>query len=226
MEPANQQRCRELAEQARDPLERLQAETPTAISGRITGVSGDVITITSITQTTASPQVLDQAAALLGQEAIVQIVFDDTVIARHIILHPDAAHRKSANRQPAHTTGILKQTADTPAGWCPIKQSKPLPDKQQQILEFILRFSETHPYAPSIWDIQAGCQISSSSVTNYHLHHLERAGLLPRGRTSPAASASLKRGAAGLPTARKRPNITLTGVSVCRLPRRRRFRGK
>ena len=61
-----------------------------------------------------------------------------------------------------------------------MNQPKPLPDKQQQILEFILRFSETHPYAPSIRDIQAGSQLSSRSVASYHLHHLERAGLLPR----------------------------------------------
>ena len=61
-----------------------------------------------------------------------------------------------------------------------MKQPKPLTDKQQRILAFILRFSEAHPYAPSIRDIQAGCQLSSSSVASYHLYHLERAGLLTR----------------------------------------------
>ena len=51
-----------------------------------------------------------------------------------------------------------------------MKQPKPLTDKRQRILKFILRFSEARPYEPSIRDIQAG----------YHLHHLERAGLLTR----------------------------------------------
>lgn len=92
-DPENRQYCQQAARQANALLSQLEAEEPTAIGGRISDISGDVITVTSITQATASPQVLDQAAALLGQEAVVQIVFDDegAIIARNIVPHPDAA---------------------------------------------------------------------------------------------------------------------------------------
>ena len=92
-DPANRHYCQEAAREASALLERLEVDEPTAIGGRITDISGDVITVTTITRATASPQVLDQAAALLDQEAVIQIVFDDAgaVIARNIVPHPEAA---------------------------------------------------------------------------------------------------------------------------------------
>lgn len=57
-----------------------------------------------------------------------------------------------------------------------------LGDKPQRILTFIRDFVEEHGYPPSIRDIQAGCEISSTSVVAYNLNILEKAGLIRRDR--------------------------------------------
>ncbi|MEX2237153.1 MAG: transcriptional repressor LexA [Dehalococcoidia bacterium] len=57
-----------------------------------------------------------------------------------------------------------------------------LSDKQQRILNFIEKFIEEHDYPPSIRDIQISCGISSTSVVDYNLKALERAGHIKRGR--------------------------------------------
>ena len=55
-------------------------------------------------------------------------------------------------------------------------------DKQLRILAFIRTFLEEHDYPPSIRDIQAGCEISSTSVVDYNLKALEAQGLIRRDR--------------------------------------------
>lgn len=57
-----------------------------------------------------------------------------------------------------------------------------LSDKQTRILAFIEEFIEDHDYPPSIRDIQVNCAISSTSVVDYNLKGLERAGHIRRGR--------------------------------------------
>ena len=57
---------------------------------------------------------------------------------------------------------------------------KPLSPRQQQILSFIETFMEEHQFPPTVRDIQAGCQISSTSVVDYNLHILQREGYLRR----------------------------------------------
>ncbi len=57
-----------------------------------------------------------------------------------------------------------------------------LGDKPQRILKFIQDFVEEHGYPPSIRDIAAGCNISSTSVVAYNLNILEKAGLIRRDR--------------------------------------------
>jgi repressor LexA len=59
---------------------------------------------------------------------------------------------------------------------------KPLSAKQQQILEFMHAFVEENSYPPSIRDILSGCGISSTSVVDYNLKALERAGYIRRDR--------------------------------------------
>jgi len=54
--------------------------------------------------------------------------------------------------------------------------------KQQQILDFITAFIEEKGYAPSVRDVAQGCDISSSSVAQYHLNILEREGYIRRDR--------------------------------------------
>ncbi len=55
-------------------------------------------------------------------------------------------------------------------------------DKQDRILKFLQDFLAEHDYPPSIRDIQAGCEISSTSVVDYNLKALEAKGLIRRDR--------------------------------------------
>jgi repressor LexA len=57
---------------------------------------------------------------------------------------------------------------------------KKLSDKQQRIIGFIDRFLADRGYPPTIRDIQAGCNISSTSVVDYNLNILEREGHIRR----------------------------------------------
>jgi len=72
---------------------------------------------------------------------------------------------------------------------------KTLSEKQQAILKFMRDFIAEHDYPPSIRDIQIGCNISSTSVVDYNLKALERAGLIRRGREVSRAIELLDRGA-------------------------------
>ncbi len=53
-------------------------------------------------------------------------------------------------------------------------------DKQKRIIRFIERFLSDKGYPPSIRDIQAGCNISSTSVVDYNLNILESRGHIRR----------------------------------------------
>jgi repressor LexA len=57
---------------------------------------------------------------------------------------------------------------------------KKLSDKQRRIVSYIDRFLSEKGYPPSIRDIQAGCNISSTSVVDYNLNILESRGYLRR----------------------------------------------
>jgi repressor LexA len=57
---------------------------------------------------------------------------------------------------------------------------KKLSPRQQRILECIRDFMDEHHYPPTVRDIQAGCEISSTSVVDYNLHILERERYLKR----------------------------------------------
>jgi repressor LexA len=55
-----------------------------------------------------------------------------------------------------------------------------LSDKQERILVFIRQFVDDNPFPPTIRDIQAGCEISSTSVVDYNLRILQHEGYLRR----------------------------------------------
>ena len=57
---------------------------------------------------------------------------------------------------------------------------KKLSSRQQRILEFIREFMDDHHFPPTVRDIQAGCEISSTSVVDYNLHIMQREGYLKR----------------------------------------------
>jgi repressor LexA len=55
-----------------------------------------------------------------------------------------------------------------------------LSDKQQKILDYLKRFSDTHGYAPSVRDIADACGLGASSVAQYYLDVLEKKGHISR----------------------------------------------
>lgn len=57
---------------------------------------------------------------------------------------------------------------------------KALSSKQQRIIDFTRRFWADNGYPPTIRDIVNGCRISSTSVVDYNLDILERAGHIRR----------------------------------------------
>lgn len=71
---------------------------------------------------------------------------------------------------------------------------KGLSPRQESILKFMRSFIDEHDYPPSIRDIQIGCDISSTSVVDYNLKALERAGLIRRDREVSRAIELLDRG--------------------------------
>jgi repressor LexA len=59
---------------------------------------------------------------------------------------------------------------------------KDLSGKQKNIYEYIRGFVDEHDYPPSIRQIQEACGISSTSVVDYNLRILEKAGYIRRDR--------------------------------------------
>jgi len=57
---------------------------------------------------------------------------------------------------------------------------KELSQKQQSILHFIDSFSAEKGYPPSVREIVRGCDISSTSVVEYHLNILQKEGYIRR----------------------------------------------
>ncbi len=55
-----------------------------------------------------------------------------------------------------------------------------LPSKQQRVLDFIQRFVAERKRPPTVRDIQSGCNISSTSVVDYNLKKLVKAGNIRR----------------------------------------------
>ena len=60
---------------------------------------------------------------------------------------------------------------------------KKLKPRQYEILEFIKQFRDIKRYPPAIRDIQSACNLSSTSVVDYNLKILEKAGYIKRDKT-------------------------------------------
>ncbi len=71
---------------------------------------------------------------------------------------------------------------------------KGLTSKQAGMLAFMRDYIDEHEYPPSIRDIQVGCDISSTSVVDYNLKALEKAGIIRRDREVSRAIELLDRG--------------------------------
>jgi len=65
--------------------------------------------------------------------------------------------------------------------------------RQQEIFEFIKRYSARHGYPPTVRDIGKAVGLASSSTVHAHLANLEKVGLLRRDPTKPRAIELLDR---------------------------------
>ena len=64
---------------------------------------------------------------------------------------------------------------------------KDLTKRQQEIFDFIRRYSDKHGYPPTVRDIGRAIGLTSSSTVHAHLANLEKIGLLRRDPTKPRA---------------------------------------
>jgi repressor LexA len=62
-----------------------------------------------------------------------------------------------------------------------------LTKRQQEIFDFIKRYSSEHGYPPTVRDIGKAIGLTSSSTVHAHLSNLEKLGLLKRDPTKPRA---------------------------------------
>ena len=85
-----------------------------------------------------------------------------------------------------------------------------LTKRQQEIFEFIKRYSDMNGYPPTVRDIGKAVGLASSSTVHAHLANLEKIGLLRRDPTKPRAIELLDRAAAGVRNI-VRPGLPLVG---------------
>jgi repressor LexA len=62
-----------------------------------------------------------------------------------------------------------------------------LTKRQQEIFDFIKRYSDRHGYPPTVRDIGKAIGLTSSSTVHAHLANLEKVGLLRRDSSKPRA---------------------------------------
>ena len=62
-----------------------------------------------------------------------------------------------------------------------------LTKRQQEIFEFVKRYSAKHGYPPTVRDIGSAIGLTSSSTVHTHLANLEKLGLIKRDPTKPRA---------------------------------------
>jgi repressor LexA len=68
-----------------------------------------------------------------------------------------------------------------------------LTKRQQEIFDFIKRYSARHGYPPTVRDIGSAVGLASSSTVHQHLANLERVGLIRRDPSKPRAIELLDR---------------------------------
>ncbi|MGH2843564.1 MAG: helix-turn-helix domain-containing protein, partial [Solirubrobacteraceae bacterium] len=68
-----------------------------------------------------------------------------------------------------------------------------LTKRQQEIFDFIKRYSAAHGYPPTVRDIGKAVGLQSSSTVHAHLANLEKLGLLRRDPSKPRALELLDR---------------------------------
>jgi repressor LexA len=92
---------------------------------------------------------------------------------------------------------------------------KDLTKRQQEIFDFIKRYSASHGYPPTVRDIGKAVGLASSSTVHAHLANLEKVGLLRRDPSKPRAIELLDKAAA---TAASAVDAVKSAVSPAGLP--------
>jgi repressor LexA len=86
-----------------------------------------------------------------------------------------------------------------------------LTKRQQEIFEFIKRYSARHGYPPTVRDIGKAVGLASSSTVHAHLANLEKVGLLRRDPTKPRAIELLDRAVDGVRSIVRPAGLPLVG---------------
>ena len=86
-----------------------------------------------------------------------------------------------------------------------------LTKRQQEIFEFIKRYSAINGYPPTVRDIGKAVGLASSSTVHAHLANLEKVGLLRRDPTKPRAIELLDRATAGVRNLARTGGLPLVG---------------
>jgi repressor LexA len=86
-----------------------------------------------------------------------------------------------------------------------------LTKRQQEIFDFIKRYSAKYGYPPTVRDIGKAVGLASSSTVHAHLANLERIGLLRRDPSKPRAIELLDRAMEGVRSIVGREGLPLVG---------------
>src|SRR5947209_7665948 len=86
-----------------------------------------------------------------------------------------------------------------------------LTKRQQEIFDFIKRYSAKYGYPPTVRDIGKAVGLASSSTVHAHLANLERIGLLRRDPSKPRAIELLDRAVEGVRSIVGREGLPLVG---------------
>jgi repressor LexA len=86
-----------------------------------------------------------------------------------------------------------------------------LTKRQQEIFEFIKRYSARNGYPPTVRDIGKAVGLASSSTVHAHLANLEKVGLLRRDPTKPRAIELLDRAVGGVRSIVRPVGLPLVG---------------
>ena len=89
--------------------------------------------------------------------------------------------------------------------------SKELTKRQQEIFDFIKRYSSQHGYPPTVRDIGKAVGLASSSTVHAHLANLEKVGLLRRDPSKPRAIELLDRAVEGAKALVRSNGLPLVG---------------
>jgi len=89
--------------------------------------------------------------------------------------------------------------------------TKDLTKRQQEIFDFIKRYSAKYGYPPTVRDIGKAVGLASSSTVHAHLANLEKVGLLRRDPSKPRAIEMLDKAVDGMKSIVKPGGLPLVG---------------